>query len=403
MEIVPQAIKIRDYTYELPAYKIAEFPLTERDGSRLLVFRNGHMSDLRFRDIVDLIPADALLILNNTKVIEARLHFQKPTGGVIEVFCLEPHLLSIEEALQRKSSVQWKCMIGGASKWKPGQVLNKTIQIKNGNLTLEARYITKETDNFVIEFSWNQSLYFAEVLHAAGAIPLPPYIKRAAEEIDGDRYQTVFAAEEGSVAAPTAALHFTDELLQQIKQKAEVDYVTLHVGAGTFKPVKSETIAEHQMHGEPFTVTKTLIESLLKHQTIVAVGTTSLRTLESLHWLGVKLLTHKLNNWNLEQWEAYDLMKEKITAKESLMALLNWMNDNGTNEMHCRTSLIIVPGYPIQIPNALVTNFHQPQSTLLLLVAAFIGEDWRNIYQFALDNNYRFLSYGDSSYLERKI
>lgn len=403
MEIVPQAIKIRDYTYELPAYKIAEFPLTERDGSRLLVFRNGHMSDLRFRDIVDLIPADALLILNNTKVIEARLHFQKPTGGVIEVFCLEPHLLSIEEALQRKSSVQWKCMIGGASKWKPGQVLNKTIQIKNGNLTLEARYITKETDNFVIEFSWNQSLYFAEVLHAAGAIPLPPYIKRAAGEIDGDRYQTVFAAEEGSVAAPTAALHFTDELLQQIKQKAEVDYVTLHVGAGTFKPVKSETIAEHQMHGEPFTVTKTLIESLLKHQTIVAVGTTSLRTLESLHWLGVKLLTHKLNNWNLEQWEAYDLMKEKITAKESLMALLNWMNDNGTNEMHCRTSLIIVPGYPIQIPNALVTNFHQPQSTLLLLVAAFIGEDWRNIYQFALDNNYRFLSYGDSSYLERKI
>lgn len=403
MKLALENIRIDDYTYQLPTDRIAEFPLSKRDASRLLVYQNEQIKNQVFTDVIDIIPANSVLVLNNTRVIEARIHFKKPTGGVIEIFCLEPHQQVIEQALQSKHSVQWKCMVGGASKWKAGQLLNKTIKGKAHEVLLTAKYISKEEDSFIIEFSWNDDSYFAAVLHAAGAIPLPPYIKRTTQEIDSERYQTVFSKEEGSVAAPTAALHFTDELLDKIKAKAKVDYVTLHVGAGTFKPVKTETIAEHKMHGEPFTISKDLIENLLQAKNVVAVGTTSLRTLESLHWLGAKLLTKNSTDWNLGQWEAYDLINENIRSKESLCAVLNWMNENGANELHCRTSLIIVPGYPIQIPKALITNFHQPQSTLLLLVAAFIGEDWRKVYQHALENNYRFLSYGDSSYLERKI
>jgi len=403
MEFNPAKIRISDFTYRLPQEKIAEFPLQKRDASRLLSYSKGQIQDRNFKEVVELIPANSLLVLNNTRVIEARLLFQKPTGGIIEIFCLEPHQQSIEQALQSGISVEWKCMIGGASKWKPGQLLNKEIELDERSIAVTAKYISKEEDSFIIEFSWNDDLQFAEVLHAAGAIPLPPYIKRTADKIDSERYQTVFSKEEGSVAAPTAALHFTDELLNKIKEKASIDYVTLHVGAGTFKPVKTEIIGEHQMHGEPFTVTKGLIENLLEAEHIIAVGTTSLRTLESLHWLGVKLIAGKLNEWVLYQWEAYELIERNISPKESLSALLSWMNDKAINELHCRTSLIIVPGYPIQLPNALITNFHQPQSTLLLLVAAFIGDDWRKVYEHALNNNYRFLSYGDSSFLQRNI
>jgi S-adenosylmethionine:tRNA ribosyltransferase-isomerase len=402
MKMEPKNIRIDNYTYHLPEERVAEFPLTRRDSSKFLKYRNGQIEDGNFTDVPDLIPENALLVLNNARVIEARLLFQKTTGGLIEIFCLEPHQHSIEQSLQSRTSVQWKCMIGGASKWKPGQLLNKEIELTEKAILLTAKYITKEEDSFIIEFTWNNEPQFAEVLHAAGAIPLPPYIKRTAEQIDSERYQTVFSKEEGSVAAPTAALHFTDELLNKIRAKATVDFVTLHVGAGTFKPVKTETIGEHQMHGEPFTVTKRLIQNLIQTEHVIAVGTTSLRTLESLHWLGVKLISGELNEWGLHQWEAYELMKQKISTKESLSALLNWMNDKEINELHCRTSLIIVPSYPIQIPKALITNFHQPQSTLLLLVAAFIGEDWRKVYQHALDNNYRFLSYGDSSFLQRQ-
>ena len=397
----PRSIKIEDYTYHLPADKIAEFPLAERDQSRLLHYEGRKIEDRTFSDITSLIPSNSLLVLNNTRVIEARLLFRKPTGAQVELFCLEPQGQPVEQALQSRSAVVWKCMIGGASKWKPGQLLQKEVSAGATVVLLTAKYLSKEEDSFLIEFSWTNNSQFAEVLHEAGAIPLPPYIKRSAQQLDSQRYQTVFGIQEGSVAAPTAALHFTDQLLQEIKTKAKVDFITLHVGAGTFKPVKTETIADHRMHAEPFTVHRRLVEQLISSDYTIAVGTTSLRSLESLYWLGVKLRCGELNDWSLGQWEAYDLGKHEVPVKESLTVVRNWMIEHDAAELHCSTSLIIVPGYHIKIPSALITNFHQPQSTLLLLVAAFVGEDWRKIYDHALQQNYRFLSYGDSSFLQR--
>jgi S-adenosylmethionine:tRNA ribosyltransferase-isomerase len=406
MNIQPHTISIKEYDYSLPHEKIAEFPLARRDQSKLLIYKNGVIQDDHFYNIAQKLPQNSTLVLNNTRVIEARLLFQKPTGGVIEIFCLEPHDQPVEQALQTTAIVRWECLIGGASKWKPGQILEKHINIHNNPCTIRAKYVGKLKDSFIIEFFWEPEMVpFVEVLHAAGAIPLPPYIKRKPTNEDAERYQTVFSKQEGSVAAPTAALHFTKELFQELSEKKIfTSYITLHVGAGTFKPVKTETIADHEMHREPFTISRDTLQQLLNSDTIIAVGTTSLRTLESLHWLGVKWMNNQINDqWELHQWEAYELLEKypSIDHKQSLKALLSWMDENDQNELHCQTSLIIVPGYQFQIPKALITNFHQPQSTLLLLVSAFIGNDWKKVYQHALNNNYRFLSYGDSSLLWR--
>lgn len=403
MQIKPEEILIQDYTYNLPNEQIAHHPLPKRDDSKLLVYKSGRMEDSRFFHLPEHLPENSLLVLNNTKVIEARILFKKPSGGVIEIFCLQPHQQSMETALQQKGSCQWQCMIGGASKWKAGQVLEKQLLVDGKPVVLQARYLGKIEDAFVIQFDWQPAdLYFVQVIHAAGAIPLPPYIKRSAEDVDAERYQTIFSKHEGSVAAPTAALHFTEDVFEKLQQKGiDKAFVTLNVGAGTFKPVKSESIAGHHMHGEDFTIDKGVLEKIIAAEKIIAVGTTSLRTMESIYWLGVKLIEGLLGEaWTLEQWEMYDL-DDSINYKESLQAIVRWMQENKREQLHCRTSMIIVPGYRFNIPSGIITNFHQPQSTLLLLIAAFIGEDWRKIYQHALENDYRFLSYGDSSLLWR--
>lgn len=405
MNIEAQKILIEDYTYDLPNERIAHHPLPKRDDSKLLVYKSGRTKDNHFYNLPEHLPEDSLLILNNTKVIEARLLFKKLSGGLIEIFCLQPHKQSMEIALQQKGSCRWQCMIGGASKWKAGQVLNKELLIDGKMVVLSATYQGKIEDGFVIQFDWTPAdLHFVRVIHAAGAIPLPPYIKRSAEGLDTDRYQTIFGKYEGSVAAPTAALHFTDNVFEKLYQKnIRTEFVTLNVGAGTFKPVKTESIADHHMHGEDFTIEKTVLQQVINAKTVIAVGTTSLRTIESVYWLGVKLLSGKVGDqWMLEQWEMYSL-DGSIDYKTSLGAIVSWMEENNLSQLHCRTSMIIVPGYQFKIPSAIITNFHQPQSTLLLLIAAFIGEDWKKVYQHALENDYRFLSYGDSSLLWREV
>ena len=391
---------MNDYDYELPPERIATAPLAQRDGSKMLVYKNSAIQDDTFYHLPHHLPPNALLVLNNTRVIEARILFEKPTGGVIQIFLLEP-FEPMERAMNQTHSVQWRCLIGGASKWSHGQVLQKPVIVNHVATVLEAVYIKKEEDSFVVGLRWTGALLFADVLHAAGAVPLPPYIKRNASIEDAERYQTVFAAHKGSVAAPTAALHFTHEVLKKLQAKQiETSYITLHVGAGTFKPVKTETIANHQMHAEHFIVTLQFLQQLVKAETIIAVGTTSLRTLESLHWLGVKLLLHgNLKKFELSQWEAYDLAHHKFSYAESIAALIEHLKNTTGNELHCQTSLLIVPGYSFKSASVLITNFHQPRSTLLLLIAAFVGDDWKKIYTHALQNQYRFLSYGDSSLL----
>ncbi len=406
----PKDLSILDYTYPLPEARIAAFPLAERDASKLLIYDQGSITTNTYRQLADYIPEDSLLVFNNTKVVEARLLFQKSTGGVIEVFCLEPHeqYADITSAMLQTGKVYWQCLVGGASKWKPGQVLEKRIPYNGNEIILQAAYMEKRAGSFIIELSWTpSSLSFAELLHAAGAIPLPPYIKRKAENSDTERYQTVYAKHDGSVAAPTAGLHFTEHLFNSLKEKnIRHDYVTLHVGAGTFKPVKAEKMDEHDMHAEWIDVSRSCIETLLKSLggNVITVGTTSLRTVESLYWIGRKAVSGEWSmvSGGISQWEVYDRKDKNITAKESLTALLDWMKANKLERLVTKTQILIAPGYQFRIINGLVTNFHQPQSTLLLLVAALIGEDWRKVYEFALNNEFRFLSYGDGSLLWRK-
>jgi len=410
----PKNLCIKDYTYSLPEESIAKYPLPERDASKLLIYKGGEISEDVYKNISQHIPEDSLLIFNNTKVVEARLLFQKATGGVIEIFCLEPHeqYADITTALLQKGKVLWQCLVGGVSKWKQGQVLQKKIKLADKEIELNASYVDKRTDSFIIELSWSPSeLSFAEVLHYAGAIPLPPYIKRAVEESDAERYQTIYAHLNGSVAAPTAGFHFTDSIFEKLKEKnIQTDFVTLHVGAGTFKPVKAETMQGHEMHAEFINVSKATIENILQNldNTIIAVGTTSLRTIESLYWLGIKTIMDPglTSELQLSQWEAYRLAKHSIPPHDALRSLLEHMGKNGWKSLVTKTQLLIVPGYKFKIVNALVTNFHQPQSTLLLLVAALIGNDlptgqagWQKVYDYALQNNFRFLSYGDGNLL----
>jgi S-adenosylmethionine:tRNA ribosyltransferase-isomerase len=404
----PASIFIKDYSYILPADRIAKYPLEKRDISKLLIYRQGKISEDIYKNLDNYIPANSLLIFNKTKVIQARILFKKETGGVIEIFCLEPHnqYPDIGSAMQKTKKVWWHCLVGGASKWKHGQILEKKINTSINEIVLQASYIKKEKDNFIIEFNWfPEQLNFSEVLIHTGVTPLPPYIKREAEKTDADRYQTIYAQDEGSVAAPTAGLHFTKSIFEKLASKNILhDFVTLHVGAGTFKPVKNDSLSQHEMHAEFISISRTSIEMLLKNipGKIISVGTTSFRTLESFYWLGIKTYLNPeidLHSLHLLQWESYELSENKITAAEALKYLLSWMNKNKLEWMHTKTSLIILPGYKSRISNALITNFHQPKSTLLLLVAALIGEDWRKVYDYALQNNFRFLSYGDGSLL----
>ena len=398
-----KSVAMDAYDYELPVSAIAEFPLAERDDSRLLVVQSDCPVSHQFIQLGSLLPPLALMVFNNSRVIEARLQFLKPTGGTIEVFCLRPlPPLSMEQAMAASQSVCWLTLVGGASKWKPGQVLQKVVNVQGTAVTLKADFTGKEDDQFVITFTWTGTPSFGEVLAAAGCIPLPPYIKRTANSADAERYQTVFATSKGSVAAPTAALHFTPAVFQSLENKGiGMAYVTLHVGAGTFKPVKTADISAHQMHTESFIVTRELIRQLQSASLLVAVGTTSLRTLESLYWIGVKIQSGN-DDLALGQWEAYELNHGGITYIESLEIISAFMDRKQLSSLPCETRLLIIPGYRFRSAQALITNFHQPRSTLLLLVAAFIGDTWKQVYDYALKNKYRFLSYGDSSLLWRK-
>ena len=398
----PKKISILDYTFELPVDRIALHPLPERDASKLLIYKNGEISEDVYKNIADYLPAESVLIFNNTKVIKARIRFQKSSGGIIEIFLLEPFEADYTSTLSATKKTTWKCMIGGVSKWKE-EKLTQELGIRNWELG--ATLVEKLADAYVVEFNWNGDISFAEVLEQVGDIPLPPYIKRKTEEEDTARYQTIYAVDEGSVAAPTAGLHFTETVFKSLAEKnIQTAFVTLHVGAGTFKPVKAATMQDHEMHAEWIDVGFEMIVQLIEqlHKTIVAVGTTSLRTLESLYWMGAKaMLQPELKQLNISQWEVYEapLANSNITAKESLAALLNWMKTNRQERLFTQSQILIAPGYQFKIAKAIITNFHQPQSTLLLLVAAAIGNDWKTIYKYALENDFRFLSYGDGSLL----
>jgi len=403
----PKNLSIKDFTYQLPEEKIAFHPLQNRDDARLLIFEKGKIQTGIYRHIADHIPHNSLVIFNNTRVVEARLLFKKDTGGLIEIFCLQPHerYADITSAMNETDKVTWLCLIGGASKWKSGQLLSLPFSASGQSYTLEAALIEKRSDCYAVELSWNSDLSFAEVLHHAGRVPLPPYIKRADETADKTRYQTVFAHHDGSVAAPTAGLHFTEEVLRSLKEKGiKQQFVTLHVGAGTFKPVKAETMQEHEMHSEFIEVGRELIKELLEHKEgpLVAVGTTSLRTLESLYWLGAKLAAYPDIFDNtlpvITQWEPYETVAPP-TKETALKALLSYLDSKNAGRLIAKTQIIIAPGYDFKMIDGLVTNFHQPASTLLLLVAALVGNDWRSIYNYALENHFRFLSYGDGCLL----
>lgn len=400
----PKDISIIDYTYQLPGERIARYPLAARDESRLLVYKDGNIREDIYLNLDDYLPDDSFLVFNNTRVIEARILFQKPTGAFIEIFCLEPYkqYADFTSAMLQKERIQYKCLIGGAGKWKPGMVLHKAV----ADFILSARIVGRTSEAFIIELSWNKAeMTFAGVLHSAGVIPLPPYLHRDAEDKDKETYQTVYAKKEGSVAAPTAGLHFTPRLFKKLDKKSiHYDFVTLHVGAGTFKPVKAEKMEGHEMHAEYIEAELSFIENLIKYiDNVVAVGTTSLRTIESLYWIGVKLsLNPKAKSKNemlmIHQWDAYEL-KAGLSATDALRYLIDWMKKHKLQKFITKTQIIIAPGYDLKIAKGLVTNFHQPQSTLLLLVAAIVGDDWRRIYDYAIKNDFRFLSYGDGSLL----
>ena len=402
----PRSIKIADFMYELPEDRIALHPLEKRDDSKLLVFDKGNISESQYKYLDKFISPDTLLVFNNTKVINARLIFKKTTGATIEIFCLEPCgiLNEYNRIMSSTRELSWKCLVGGAAKWKD-EVLEKHILVNEEAAILQANLIERNKDSFIVKFSWKPAdLSFAAVLEAAGDIPLPPYIKRKIISEDEQRYQTIYARHEGSVAAPTAGLHFTADIFNNLETKnILVDYVTLHVGAGTFKPVKSETMGSHKMHTEWIQVDKSLVNNLLLHlDKIITVGTTSLRTIETLYWLGAKLVIEPdIEMPELFQWDIYESPLSAVTCspQEALNATLLWMEKHGTKTLFTQTQLLITPGYTFRIAKGLITNFHQPGSTLLLLVAAAVGNKWKDIYQYALDHDFRFLSYGDGNLL----
>ena len=400
----PQEISISQFDYHLPESRIALHPPAQRDASKLLVYHHGSITETVFTGIGKYLPGETLLVFNNTKVINARIKFKKESGAAIEIFCLEPNAVLKEYStlMSATASATWNCLVGGAAKWKE-EILTKEILIGAQKVMLSAQKKEKLSDAFVILFSWDPvSFSFAEIIAAAGNVPLPPYIKRDTDKEDSARYQTIFAKHEGSVAAPTAGLHFTENILNELRRKKiEQAFVTLHVGAGTFKPVKAATMADHEMHAEYIDVNIETIEKLRsKTGNIAAVGTTSLRTIESLYWLGVKVYLDKnISSLSLKQWEVYEekLAGAKISSEDALIALEEWMREKNIENIFTKTQIIIAPGYRFRMANMLITNFHQPRSTLLLLVAAAIGNDWKKMYDYALDNDFRFLSYGDGN------
>ena len=403
----PRLISIQDFNYSLPEERIARYPLENRDDSRLLIWKAGILSESVYRNIPAHLPQDSLLVFNDTKVVEARLLFKKPSGGIIEIFCLEPHedYPDIQTAMMQQGKVKWLCLIGGASKWKSGQLLKKQISTGEKEIELSAAFLEKRTGLFAIELHWSDpSLCFAEILHLAGDIPLPPYLNRKTEKSDLERYQTVYAKEQGSVAAPTAGLHFTENIFTSLEERnISVEHLTLHVGAGTFQPVKADRMSGHLMHAEWIDVSKDLIKKLISEpKQVIAVGTTSARTLESLYWLGVKCSSMKIVNERqvpeISQWDPYEMDGSK-TKEQALTALLDFMESRNMEKLITRTRLLIAPGYQFRIIKGLITNFHQPCSTLLLLVSALVGDAWKTIYTFALENGFRFLSYGDGCLL----
>lgn len=397
-------IRIEDYDYPLPPAKIAQFPLEVRDKSRLLLLKEDSISEDIFENIASHLPADSLLISNETRVVHARLLFRKPSGSTIEIFCLEPvaPINDIQLAFQQQKSCSWKCLVGNARRWKSGS-LQLEIQMEDYILSLSATMKEKYDSTFLIDFEWTPAHFtFAEVLEYFGKIPLPPYISREASENDNIRYQTVFARNDGSVAAPTAGLHFTPKVLTTLSSKnIKTLSITLHVGAGTFKPVTSETIGNHHMHFEQVIVPVKLLKEIImfKKKHITLVGTTTVRTLESVYWQGVKWLHKKPDSlsMHIEQWDPYSkLSDEPVATEKALQCVIETLEEAGLSELHGETALMIAPGYTYHIPDAMITNFHQPKSTLLLLVAAFVGNQWKDAYGYALSNNFRFLSYGDS-------
>ena len=441
-------LPIEDFDYHLPDQSIAYTPATNRSDSKLLVWNKEIVAESTYNHIASFIPKKAALYFNNSKVIAARIHFQKANNSIIEIFCLEPsnNYQPISMAMQATQKVEWICLVGGAKKWKE-DYLEKEFELITGSNNGKGEIVANNDDNisnnkgvsikvrakkiksidgkFLIEFSWNNvNISFSEIIEQIGSIPLPPYIQRATTEEDKDRYQTTYAKQEGSVAAPTAGLHFTTTIFESLAQKnCSTDFISLHVGAGTFMPVKTENITDHAMHAEVFEITTNTLTHLIaiakqkelnssEYTPVIAVGTTTLRTLESLYWLGVKLINNQKLQENkdlhLMQWDAYDAgsesnnatknVRSSITVKDALGTLLSWMQSHQMTTLITSTQLMIVPGYNFKIANGLVTNFHQPKSTLLLIIAAITGDDWKNIYQHAIENQYRFLSYGDGCF-----
>jgi S-adenosylmethionine:tRNA ribosyltransferase-isomerase len=399
-----QEIRIEDYNYSLPDERIAKFPLPKRDESKLLLYRNGEISESIFKHITDYLPQNSLMVFNNTRVIQARLLFQKETGARIEIFCLEP-IEPHDYALifQETRRCSWTCLVGNLKKWKEG-TLSKTIFIKDQPVVLTAEK-KSHGDTHLIEFTWDNETYtFADILDAAGVLPIPPYLHRETEKSDLQTYQTVYSKIKGSVAAPTAGLHFTSEVLADIDARGiGREEVTLHVGAGTFKPVKSDTIEGHEMHTEFISVRRSSIERIKSNLgNIIAVGTTSVRTLESLYYMGVILDNNPeatSEDLVVKQWMPYDMNNNRLTAERSLQNILDYLDKHDADTLVTATQIIIAPGYEFKIVKGIVTNFHQPKSTLLLLISAFVKGNWKSIYEYALEHDFRFLSYGDSSLL----
>jgi S-adenosylmethionine:tRNA ribosyltransferase-isomerase len=402
--MITKQINIDEYDYPLNDIDIAKYPLKKRDESKLLIYQNGNIKEDIFKNISNNLRPSSLLVANNTKVIMARLEFFKQTGARIEVFCLEPYAPSdYNLSFASTNSCEWKCIVGNLKKWKEG-VLEKQLEINNTIVNLTIKLVKSLSETHIIKFYWdNSDITFSDILEKSGNIPIPPYLNRKAEDTDLLTYQTIYSKHKGSVAAPTAGLHFTEDVFQSLKEKSiTLHEITLHVGAGTFKPVKTSSIGEHEMHTEHFVITKNTIPPLLQYlNKTTAVGTTSVRTLESLYWIGVKIINNRItdiNNIHLEQWDAYSL-KSDINVEEELSKVHELVISSGKDQINASTAILIAPGYEFKIVNQIITNFHQPKSTLLLLVSAFIGDDWNKIYKYALDNNFRFLSYGDSCLL----
>ena len=398
-------IRIEDFNYELPDERIAKYPLPTRDASKLLLYRNGNPEERKFVDIPSLLPEGSMMVFNDTKVVPARLHFQRDSGAHIEIFCLEP--IQPEEYVTMfavTDKCRWKCIVGNVKRWKQDtlSLYNPESDVAVSDMALKADLIERQGETSIVEFSWSNGAPFSKVLEVCGSIPIPPYLNRDTEDIDLERYQTLYARFRGSVAAPTAGLHFTENVLEQIRNRGiTTETVCLHVGAGTFLPVKSSLVSEHTMHREPFVITLDLLEKLVaKNGKLISVGTTSVRTLESLYYIGVKCIETGAPA-DVMQWEPYE-REYSYSTQEAISALIAYMKANSLNDLQLGTQIIIVPGYQFKVVDILITNFHQPQSTLLLLVSAFVGGDWKKIYDYALAHDFRFLSYGDSSLLFRE-